>query len=177
MEEKDRKRYGEETQEIFSGSAVELARWLLGKTLCRKKHDGCVVRLTITETEAYGHDDPACYGYGGKKTPDNAPLFGKGGTCCIYGEMLLMACGEEGRADNVLIRRAGYESTYCGGPILVCEELGLEKPDSGTDLLTSDVLWLEGTDEARECCRTQRVGLPDTVDKEYRALEHRFILL
>lgn len=173
MEEKVRKRYGEEVREIFSGPAPELARWLLGKNLCRKRPDGRIVRLTITETEAYGHDDPACYGYGGKKTQANAPLFERGGICCVYGEMLLVACGEKGEPDNVLIRRAGYESTYCGGPILVCEELGLGKADSGIDLLTSDTLWLEGIDEIREYCQIQRI----CVGKGQRNKALRFITL
>ena len=171
----EKKWYGEETRGKFD-CPVELAQWLLGKTLCHKRPDGRVTRLVITETEAYDHDDPACYGYGGK-TRDNAPLFEKGGTCCIYGEMLLIACGKEGEPDNVLIRRAGNETIYCGGPILVCEELGLEKADGGLDLLTSKALWLEGTDELRACCRTQRVGLSDTLDREHRDLRHRFILL
>lgn len=156
---------------------VKAAKWLLGKVICRKLPDGEIVRLYITETEAYDYKDKACYGYDGKKTKDNKPLFKQAGTCCIYGEMLLISCGVEGKSDNVLIRAAGNENTYCRGPIIVCDELRLEKIHSGIDILASDDLWLEGTDNERQCCQTTRVGLPESAGKQSREAKHRFIIL
>lgn len=166
MTEKDRERFSD---------PVEAAKWLLGKVICRKLPDGEIMRLYITETEAYKHDDKSCYGYGGKKTDANAPLFKQAGTCCIYGEMLLISCGVEGKSDNVLIRAAGNKHTYCRGPVIVYEELRLEKKHSGIDILASDKLWLEGTADERQCCQTTRVGLPE--NKRGSDLKHRFIIL
>lgn len=105
LTEKDRERFSD---------PVGAAKWLLGKVICRKISDKDVLRLYITETEAYDYKDEACYGYDpqvgyahiGKKTVANAPLFKQAGTCCIYGEMLLISCGEIGKPSNVLIRTA-----------------------------------------------------------------------
>lgn len=166
LTEKDRERFSD---------PVKAAKWLLGKVICRKLPDGEIVRLYITETEAYYYEDEACYGHDGKKTDANAPLFEQAGTCCIYGEMLLISCGIKGESDNVLIRAAGNENTYCRGPIIVCDELRLEKKHSGIDILTYDKLWLEGTADERQCCQTTRVGLPE--NKRGSDLKHRFIIL
>lgn len=174
--EKKFPRMTEKERERFS-DPVEAAKWLLGKVICRKLPDGEVVRLNITETEAYYYEDEACYGHGGKKTVATAPLFEQAGTCCIYGEMLLISCGIKGESDNVLIRAAGNKHTYCRGPIIVCDELRLEKIHSGIDILTSDELWLEGTADKRRCCQTTRVGLPESVGKQSCESKHRFIIL
>lgn len=172
--EKKFPRMTEKERERFS-DPVKAAKWLLGKVICRKLPDGEIMRLNITETEAYYYEDEACYGHGGKKTDANAPLFEQAGTCCIYGEMLLISCGIKGESDNVLIRAAGNENTYCRGPIIVCDELRLEKIHSGIDIMTSDELWLECTDNERRCCQTTRVGLPE--NKRGSDLKHRFIIL
>ncbi len=174
--EKNFPRLTEKERERFS-DPVKAAKWLLGKVICRKLPNGEIMRLYITETEAYKHDDKSCYGYGGKKTNATAPLFEQAGTCCIYGEMLLISCGIKGESDNVLIRAAGNENTYCRGPIIVCDELRLEKKHSGIDIMTSDELWLEGTDNERRCCQTTRVGLPESAGKQSREAKHRFIIL
>lgn len=167
MTEKDRKHFSK---------PVDAAQWLLGKVICRKISDKDVLRLYITETEAYYYEDEACYGHGGKKTVATAPLFEQAGTCCIYGEMLLISCGIKGESDNVLIRAAGNEHIYCRGPVIVYEELQLNKKEfSGIDILTSDELWLEGTADERRCCQTTRVGLPE--NKRGSDLKHRFIIL
>ena len=46
LTEKDRERFSD---------PVGAAKWLLGKTICRKLLDGEIVRLNITETEAYDY--------------------------------------------------------------------------------------------------------------------------
>ena len=173
--EKKFPRLTEKDREHFS-KPVDAAQWLLGKVICRKLPNGEIMRLYITETEAYYYEDEACYGHGGKKTVATAPLFEQAGTCCIYGEMLLISCGIKGESDNVLIRAAGNEHIYCRGPVIVYEELQLNKKEfSGIDILTSDELWLEGTADERRCCQTTRVGLPE--NKRGSDLKHRFIIL
>ena len=173
--EKKFPRLTEKDREHFS-KPVDAAQWLLGKVICRKLPNGEIMRLYITETDAYYYEDEACYGHGGKKTVATAPLFEQAGTCCIYGEMLLISCGIKGESDNVLIRAAGNEHIYCRGPVIVYEELQLNKKEfSGIDILTSDELWLEGTADERRCCQTTRVGLPE--NKRGSDLKHRFIIL
>ena len=175
--EKTYSRFTEKDHKCFFDSADRVAPWLLGKILCRKISDEEILRFYITETEAYNHEDEACYGYGGKITKDNAPLFEEGGTCCIYGEMLLISCGKAGEPDNVLIRAIGNTYTYCRGPVIVCEELRLDKTFSGSDILTSDKLWLENAAGERLYCQTTRIGLSEKVKQADRDLKHRFIIL
>lgn len=167
MTEKDRKRFSD---------PVEAAKWLLGKVICRKLPNGEIVRLNITETEAYYYEDEACYGHGGKITKDNKPLFGKCGTGCAFGAMFLIVCGAEGRSDNVLIRTAGNEQVYFNGPYKIYDGLQLKNFRS-VDLLTSDDLWLEYPAEEIPCCKITRVGLSESAGKQSRESKHRFIIL
>lgn len=165
--------------------APEIARELLGKRLCRKREDGTIVRLRITVTEAYEGDDTACYGveyvegectY--KRTAANAPLFEPGGAWCVYGGMLLLACGEKGVPENVLIREAGTEEQYCNGPVQLCRYLGLDSNAvRGKNAASTDFLWLEDDGVARECCAVQRIGLGKAVLDKDRKRKNRFISL
>ena len=82
---------------FFEKDSETVAQKLLGKLLCRKMPNGEVYKMVIMETEAYPANDSCCYGYGyegnhgnKKKTAANAPLFKIGGTCCIYGGMILI---------------------------------------------------------------------------------------
>lgn len=168
MTEKERERFSD---------PVEAAKWLLGKVICRKLPDGEIMRLYITETEAYYYEDEACYGHGGKKTDANAPLFEQAGTCCIYGEMLLISCGVEGKSDNVLIRAAGNENEYFSGPYHLYKGLGLDKSFTGIDLITSGTLWLETDGKERQFCTTERKNLSKNTKPEFKNLKHRFIIL
>lgn len=174
--EKKFPRMTEKERERFS-DPVEAAKWLLGKVICRKLPDGEIMRLHITETEAYYDEDEACYGHGGKKTDANAPLFEKqAGTGCVFGGMLLISCGEIGKPSNVLIRSAGSEQTYFDGPYKIYKGLQLEKLRS-VDLLTNDDLWLAYPAEENPCCQTTRVRLPKSAGKQSREAKHRFIIL
>lgn len=177
MTEKDRGEFSD---------PVKAAKWLLGKVICRKLPNGEIMRLYITETEAYDYKDEACYGYDpqvgyahiGKKTVANAPLFKKqAGTGCVFGGMLLISCGEIGNPDNVLIRSAGNEQTYFNGLYKIYKGMQLNKDLSNHDLLKSDYLWLAYPAEENPCCQTTRVRLPKSVGKQSREAKHRFIIL
>ena len=178
-------RYNEKDRSFFMQPADVLAPQLLGKCLCRKLSDGTVVRFRITETEAYCHDDSACYGTAHadcgnneKITKATAPLFEKGATCCIYAQMLLIACGPEGKPDNVLIRKAGNQQQYCDGPNLLCQALQIDKSLHGKDLLSKDAtLWMEDDGAVRAYCAIERVGLGKNVKDADREKKHRFIVL
>ncbi len=174
--EKKFPRLTEKDREHFS-KPVDAAQWLLGKVICRKLPNGEIMRLYITETEAYKHDDESCYGYGGKKTDANAPLFEQACTSCVFGGMLLISCGEIGNPDNVLIRSAGNEQIYFNGPYKIYKGMQLNKDLSNHDLLKSDDLWLAYPAEEKRCCQTTRVGLPESAGKQSREAKHRFIIL
>ncbi len=182
--EKKFPRLTEKDREHFS-KPVEAAKWLLGKVICRELPDGEIVRLYITETEAYDYKDEACYGYDpqvgyahiGKKTVANAPLFEQACTSCVFGGMLLISCGEIGNPDNVLIRSAGNEQIYFNGPYKIYKGMQLNKNLSNHDLLKSDYLWLAYPAEENPCCQTTRVGLSKSADKQSREAKHRFIIL
>lgn len=174
--EKKFPRLTEKDREKFS-DPVEAAKWLLGKVICRKLPNGEIVRLNITETEAYYYEDKACYGHGGKITKDNKPLFGKCGTGCAFGTMFLIVCGAEGRSDNVLIRSAGNENEYFSGPYHLYKGLGLDKSFTGIDLITSGTLWLETDGKERQFCTTERKNLSKNTKPEFKNLKQRYIIL
>ena len=171
-------RYTEKDRKIFfEQNADALAKGLLGKILCRKLEDNTILRFRIIETEAYPYEDSACYGYK-KQAKAVAPLFEVGGTCCIYGGMLLIVCGKKGKADNVLIRKTGNETHYCEGPISVCKELKIDKNFHGADLLSpSSNLWLEDDGVCREYYQTERIRLGKGVKEEDRKRILRFIAI
>lgn len=169
-------RYTEADRALFLNSADHVAPILLGKVLCRKAGDH-IIRLRIIETEAYLDParDNACYGK--HRTKATAPLFALGGTCCIYAGMLLIACGDAGCADNVLIRGCADSEHYFSGPLRVSRALELDRSLHGADLLNSDELWLEDSAPFGHICRTTRVGLSDAVSDEARGMALRSILI
>jgi len=175
-------RYTVKDREFFSQPAEILAPQLLGKTLCHKTDCGEVIRLKIYDVEAYPTKDTANYGCaadGGFKpaTSHTAPLFQLGGSCCIYGGMLLIVCGREGEPDNVLIRGAADTENRYDGPLKVSGALRLNenKQIHGSDLLTSDVLWIETDRAIGSVCKTIRQGLSHRVKEEDREKRCRFI--
>ena len=72
------------TYSFFDRPTPEVAREMLGKWLCRRMSDGAILRMRISETEAYdGHEDKACHAHKGK-TPRNEVMFGKAGFWYVY---------------------------------------------------------------------------------------------
>lgn len=173
INKKDYVRLTENDRKHFS-NAPEAAKWLLGKALCRKSGNGDVVRCIITETEAYTSDEKCCYGYG---KSEKHPLCIKQGHCCVFAGMLLIACGDEDKTDNVLIRAVGADNDYHRGPCKLCEKLGLDKSFTGIDLITSEKLWLETDAKERQFCEEKRVGISANADDDLKNEPRRFIIL
>ena len=168
---------------LFEDSAETVAKELLGKYLCRKLPSGDIIRLRIMETEAYPAEDTACYGYGYEgnhgdkpKTPANAPLFEAGGTCCIYGGMILIVCGKTGQPDNVLIRAAVGEEEYYDGPCKVADALQVDKKFHGMDLTNRSELWIEENPDHKNYIELKRKGLGKTATEEDKMRKLRFIV-
>jgi DNA-3-methyladenine glycosylase len=124
---------------FFARSVHEVAPRLIGCTLLV---DG--VGGPIVEVEAYDAEDPASHGYRGR-TARNASMFGPPGHAYVYRSYgihscLNLVCGEEGRAEAVLVRaleptvgveamreRRGVDDArlLCSGPGRLCQALGV----------------------------------------------------
>jgi DNA-3-methyladenine glycosylase len=183
------------TRRALPVPTVELARYLIGKTLVHATPRGRISGR-IVETEAYPPGDPTAYHRPGLTT-SNAPLFaGRGhayvrmvyGSCCN----LNLAAEAAGTGGSVLIRAlepleglalmgrnypTAKPAALTRGPGRLCAALGIGRELSGTDLCTSERLWLErGGPRARIQVST-RIGLSRDQHRRLRFLEHgsRFV--
>jgi len=176
-------------------STVELARYLIGKILVHATPRG---RLSgrIVETEAYPPGDPTAYHRPGLTT-SNAPLFAQRGHAyvrMVYGACynLNLAAEPAGIGGSVLIRalepldglplmRENYptvkESALTRGPGRLCSAFGIGPVLSGTDLCSSDLLWLERGGPSPRIQVSTRIGLSRDQHRRLRFLEHgsRFV--
>ncbi|MCL2578868.1 MAG: DNA-3-methyladenine glycosylase [Oscillospiraceae bacterium] len=130
-------------KELYKLPAAELAPLLLGKVLCRKI-GGDVLRVRITETEAYaGEEDTACHAHRGK-TPRTAVMYQEGGAAYIYlcygiHNLLNVVAAGVDEPQAVLIR--GVEGI--SGPGRLTKALQIDRGLNREDLTSSDNLWLE----------------------------------
>ena len=165
------------TSAFFRRSCPEAAAALPGKLLCRRMENGTVVRMRITETEAYcGEADTACHAHKGR-TPRTEVLYAEAGTLYVYlcygvHWMLNIVTGEKDDPQAVLIRGCvGAE-----GPGKLTKALGIDKRFNTLSLDSCvDQLWIE--DDGLPCSiRTApRVGI-GYASPEDQAREWRFIL-
>ena len=160
--------------EYYKLPALQLAPLLIGKLLCRRIGER-VVRLPITETEAYcGESDTACHAHRGR-TPRNAVMYEPGGIAYVYlcygiHKLLNVVTAGEGEPEAVLIH--GVMGISGPGRVTKALEIGLEL--NREDYTTSDLLWLEeGTPLA--FITTPRIGI-DSASEDDRAQLWRFIV-
>ena len=154
---------------FYRQNATELAPALVGKLLCRKLPDGSVIRLRISETEAYcGTEDTACHAHKGK-TKRAEILWRDGGTIYVYlcyGMHWLMniVSGEEDGPQAVLIRCC-FEAD---GPGKLTKKLGIDGSYNGKDILDCPDLWLEDDGFEVNITTDKRVGIAyaDEADRE-----------
>jgi len=161
---------------FYTQDVLTVAPALLGKLLCRRLEDGSVLRLRITETEAYrGAEDTACHARAGK-TPRTAVMFGPGGFSYVYlcygiHSLLNIVAGPAGMPQAALIR--GVEG--CPGPGRLTRAMGIGRELNGVDMRTSDVLWLE-EGVAPICIKTApRIGIGYASEEDQQHL-WRFLL-
>ena len=139
---------------------IELARYLIGKTLV---HESAAGRTSgrITETEAYAVGDAAGHAYRGQ-TPGNHSLFLERGTAYVYftyGSAFMMNVASEkpGVGAGVLIRaleplegidlmqrrRGGVKAIdLTRGPGRLAMAMAIDKRLDGVDLCSRGSLWL-----------------------------------
>lgn len=173
------------THNFFNQPTLTAARELLGCFLCRRRGRK-IIRLEITEVEAYdGPKDKASHASRGK-TARNAPMFGEAGRWYVYFTygmhwMLNIVTGHIGYPAAVLIRGAICRSltptraviqpytkvcrsltpTKIGGPARLTKFLKIDKRfnDKKADQKTG--LWIEQGKRVspRDIKRTPRIGV------------------
>lgn len=160
--------------ELYKLNALELAPKLLGMKLCRQTENK-IIKLRITETEAYlGENDTACHAHKGK-TERTKILYKSGGIAYIYlcygiHNLLNIVTGEENFPQAVLIR--GIENF--DGPGKLTKALNIDRNLNGENLIMSDKLWLEDDGYSFTFKATKRIGI-DYATPEYRDKLWRFV--
>lgn len=145
--------------EDYAAGAPVLAPRLLGKFLCRKVRSG-IIRLRITETEAYyGEDDTACHARRGK-TARTAVMYQPGGFAYVYlcygiHWMLNVVSGPAGFPEAVLIRGVeGFD-----GPGKLTKRLDIGKSLNEENVILSNRLWIEDDGYTPRYGTAGRVGI------------------
>jgi DNA-3-methyladenine glycosylase len=179
------------TRDELAIDPVDAARRLLGCVLESETAEG-VVRVRLTEVEAYrGGDDPASHCYRGQ-TSRNEVMFGPAGHLYVYfvygmhfcanvvcltdgapGAVLLRAGDVVSGVDIATARRPGARSLaeLAKGPARLTGVLGLDRRHNGTDLTEPDspVRLLAGQPLAAGEIRVgPRVGVAVAVDVPWR---------
>jgi len=132
----------------FSQPAVVVAQELLGKIICRKHDDGTIIRLRITETEAYAADCPFVY---------QEPPFYTVVEWLVREQQLMVTCFCSVNPDNVVIMK----TENCESQEAVVTALNF----------TSDDIWLEDGGETPEILARERSFLPDNELVNFRIKE------
>lgn len=175
-----------ELEDILIGPPEEAAPQLLGSLLV-SAIGGELVRIRITEVEAYkGSEDPASHAYRGM-TARNRSMFQRPGTLYVYRSYGIHQCantsaGPEGVGWGILIRggqvvegehvarrRRGGRPDLADGPGKVCQALGILADHDGTYLLDGEPpLWLEPGERPEVIVSTPRIGITKARDLPWR---------
>ncbi|WP_426446795.1 DNA-3-methyladenine glycosylase [Paenibacillus sp. S-38] len=147
---------------FYERDTVTAARELLGCTLVRRTEAG-VIRVRLTETEAYkGGEDPASHAFRGV-TPRNGLMFGSCGMLYVYFIYGMHYCmnivaHEPGGVGAVLLRGAELlegealvranrpgvpDKALLNGPGKLAKGLGIGLEWNGRNLLSDRELWVE----------------------------------
>jgi DNA-3-methyladenine glycosylase len=163
---------------FYERPTIEVARDLLGHVVISDSPHG---RTTghIVETEAYlGPDDPASHAARLNRGRVEV-MWGESAIAYVYRSygihaMLNVVAKPQGATGAVLIRalepiegieimrtRRGVmdERLLCSGPGKLCQALGIGLDRHGTDLATSDALWIAPAEPAREVSTSSRIGI------------------
>jgi DNA-3-methyladenine glycosylase len=163
---------------FYERPTVDVARDLLGRMLVSVTPEG---RTTgrIVETEAYlGADDPASHA-ARLRTGRVEAMWGEPGIAYVYRSygihaMLNVVTEPLGETGAVLIRalepvfgvdlmraRRGIEDErlLCSGPGKLCQALAISLDLHGTDLVSSDRLWISPGETPRDVSTSGRIGI------------------
>ena len=193
------------SQSDYSKPCVNLARFLLGKMLCRQCPDtGLVMRAKIVEVESYpGPSDGASHSYKGQ-TKRNGAMFMLPGTSYVYSIYGMYCCFnvsslEIGGAvliraleplDNIELMRTNRErkrknggkiskdKDICNGPSKLCQAFDISKEQNCVDMCSSDCIWIEDFENVGEdkIVNTTRIGI-EGCGKPWSQLKLRWYVL
>ena len=163
---------------FYERATVDVAHALLGQVLVSVTSEGRTSGR-IVETEAYlGADDPASHA-ARLRTGRVEAMWGEPGIAYVYRSygihaMLNVVTEPPGETGAVLIRalepmigidlmrrRRGIEDErlLCSGPGKLCQALGIGLEMHGTDLVTSEKLWLSRGEPPRDVSTSGRIGI------------------
>lgn len=179
------------TASFYARPTPEVARRLLGHILVSDV-GGRRTAGRIVETEAYiGPDDPACHGYGARRTRRNASLFARPGTAYVYFTYGMHWClnavtERPGFPAAVLIRalepleglatmrrrRGGVpDRQLCSGPARLCQALGVSGREDGIPLTRGRLRVVQAPSRQRYAIMmTARIGITRAADWPLRFL-------
>lgn len=145
--------------EFFQRECLEVARDLVGKLLVRETDAG-LIKLRITETEAYcGETDTACHAHKGR-TKRTEVLYGPAGTLYVYlcygiHWLANIVTGRENDPQAVLIRACvGVE-----GPGKLTKALSITGELNRKSILDSQEIWIEDDGYCCQISECKRVGI------------------
>ena len=165
-------------REFYDRPTSLVAQGLLGQFVVTQTEDGLTAGR-IVETEAYlGADDLASHAARLKRGPVEV-MWGEPGVAYVYRSygihaMLNVVAKETGETGAVLVRalepvvglelmrkRRGVddERLLCSGPGKLCQALGIRLDWQGTDLITSDRLWIEPGPSVPNITVSGRIGI------------------
>ncbi|MFZ2029662.1 MAG: DNA-3-methyladenine glycosylase [Vitreimonas sp.] len=171
-------------------SPIELARYLIGKTLMRRLQ-GAILAGRIVETEAYLPEDPASHSFRGM-TARNASMFRVRGHAYVYRIYGMYWClnvsaGTEHEGAAVLIRAVeplasldtmralrGMDDVknLARGPGRLCQAFAIDDTFDGMDLTQPGRLYLAPATRARgELGESTRIGLTKASESVLRFYE------
>jgi DNA-3-methyladenine glycosylase len=163
---------------FYERPTVDVARNLLGQVLVSVTEDGCTAGR-IVETEAYlGADDPASHA-ARQRTGRVEAMWGEPGIAYVYRSygihaMLNVVTEPLGTTGAVLIRalepalgvelmraRRGVDDDrlLCSGPGKLCQALAISLDLHGTDLVSSDRLWISPGESPPAISTSGRIGI------------------
>lgn len=152
---------------FYARPVLEVARDLLGRTLCRGRSDASILRGRIVEVEAYdGPHDLACHASRGR-TKRTSPMFERGGIAYVYLVYGMHHCvnvvtGDAGYPAAVLIRATEPpdESLRTSGPGRLTRAFDIDRSLDGASLSGRE-LWIEAGDPIPDAAvrRTPRIGV------------------
>lgn len=168
---------------VLAGPVLEVAPRLLGAVLRRGD-----VAVRLTEVEAYdGPNDPGSHAYRGM-TARNAVMFGPAGHLYVYFTYGMhyccnVSCGPEGHPSAVLLRAGevvegldtvrarrprSTDRDLARGPARLCQALGIDRADNGTDLAAGPIRLEPAPRPEQRVATGPRVGLREAADRPWR---------
>ena len=145
--------------DFFHRPCLTVAHDLVGKVLVHRLPDGSILRLRISETEAYcGEDDTACHAHKGR-TKRTEVLYADAGTIYVYlcygiHWLLNIVTGDAGNPQAVLIRAC----VDANGPGKLTKALGITG-ELNRGSIFGDELWIEDDEFSCEVTTDKRVGI------------------